>query len=58
MTRNRTYTTVPATPQMTIIYITSELMQSVEVLHQGSSKQELLVMEALFIADRKAPLNS
>ena len=27
-------------------------------IYQGSSKQELLVMEALFIADRKPPLNS
>ena len=36
----------------------SELLQSVDVLYQGSSKQELSVMEALFIADRKPPLNS
>ena len=37
---------------------TSELLESVEILHRGRSKQELLVMEALFIADRKPPLNS
>ena len=37
---------------------TCELLESVEILHQGRSKQELLVMEALFIADRKPPLNS
>ena len=36
----------------------SALLQSVDVLYQGSSAQELLVMEALFIADRKPPLNS
>ena len=36
----------------------NELLQSVEVLNQGRSKQELLVMEALFITDRKPPLNS
>ena len=36
----------------------SELLQSVEVLYQGWNKQELLVMEAFFIADRKPPLNS
>ena len=33
-------------------------MESVEILYRGRSKQELLVMEALFIADRKPPLNS
>ena len=36
----------------------NELLQSVEVLNQGRSKQELLVMEVLFITDRKPPLNS
>ena len=33
-------------------------LQSVEVLHHGTNKQELLIMEALFIADRKPTLNS
>ena len=38
---------------------TSELLESVEILHGvPCSKQELLVMEALFIAIRKPPLNS
>ena len=33
-------------------------LRSVEVLYLGRSKQELLVTEALFIADRKSSLNS
>ena len=33
-------------------------LQSIEVLHNGTNKQELLIMEALFIAAKKPTLGS
>ena len=36
----------------------SEVHQSVDVLHRGATKQELLVKEAFFMTNRKPSLNS
>ena len=35
-----------------------DILKSVEILYQGRNRQELRIMEALFIAERKLFLNN
>ena len=35
-----------------------DILKSVEILYQGRNRQELLIMEAVFIAERKPLLNN
>ena len=35
-----------------------DILKSVEILYQGENKQELLIIEALFIPERKPFLNN